>query len=136
MKSLPVCLLTLAAMAVTVVPADAECLKCLKSPHTCAVPITCAAPVTYAAPLTCAAPAVVAAPDCGCNAPMAAMSVGFGGVASLGTLYSVHMAGSFTGYEGLPNMNGGGVHRRLPYHSYRRPWAYPGPVSTHVSIVW
>ena len=124
MKSLPVYLLTLAAMAVAVVPANAGCLKCLKPRH------------TFATPITCAAPAVVAVPDCGCHAPMAAISVGFGGVASLGALYGVHMTGGFTGYEGLPNMNDGGVHPRLPYHSYRRPWADPGPISTHVSIVW
>ena len=41
-----------------------------------------------------------------------------------------------TGYEGLPNMDGGGVNHRYPYHSYRRPWAHPGPPSTNVSIVW
>lgn len=46
-------------------------------------------------------------------------------------------AGSgFTGFEGLPNMDGGGINHRYPYHSYRRPWAHPGPVSTNVNIVW
>ena len=59
-------------------------------------------------PLSCAAPAVVAVPDWGCHAPMAAMSICFGGVASLEAFYGVHMPGGFTGYEGLPNMNGRG----------------------------
>lgn len=45
--------------------------------------------------------------------------------------------GSFlSGYEGLPNMDGGGIHHRYPYHSYRRPWAHPGTPSTNVTIVW
>ena len=45
--------------------------------------------------------------------------------------------GSFlSGYEGLPNMDGGGVHHRYPYHSYRRPWAHPGTPSTNITIVW
>lgn len=41
-----------------------------------------------------------------------------------------------SGYEGLPNMDGGGIHYRYPYHSYRRPWAHPGPATTNISIVW
>ena len=44
--------------------------------------------------------------------------------------------GGLTGFEGLPNMDGGGINHRYPYHSYRRPWAHPGPPSTNVSIVW
>ncbi len=44
--------------------------------------------------------------------------------------------GGLTGFEGLPHMDGGGVNHRYPYHSYRRPWAHPGPPSTNVSIVW
>lgn len=42
----------------------------------------------------------------------------------------------WTGYEGLPNMDGGGVHIRYPYHSYRRPWFPPGPASTNITICW
>lgn len=45
-------------------------------------------------------------------------------------------AGFLSGYEGLPNMDGGGVHHRYPYHSYRRPWFHPGPPSANVTIVW
>jgi hypothetical protein len=45
-------------------------------------------------------------------------------------------AGGYTGFEGLPNMDGGGINYRFPYHSYRRPWAHPGPPVTNVSIVW
>jgi len=64
--------------------------------------------------------------------------MGFGGVAGFGAMYGMHVmnAGGYTGYEGLPNMDGGGVHNRYPYHSYRRPWANPGPRSTNVTIVW
>lgn len=46
------------------------------------------------------------------------------------------VGGGLTGFEGLPNMDGGGINHRYPYHSYRRPWAHPGPASTNVSIVW
>ncbi len=44
--------------------------------------------------------------------------------------------GFLSGYEGLPSMDGGGVHQRYPYHSYRRPWFHPGPASSNVTIVW
>lgn len=44
--------------------------------------------------------------------------------------------GFLSGYEGLPFMDGGGVHQRYPYHSYRRPWFHPGPASANISIVW
>ena len=40
-----------------------------------------------------------------------------------------HHGGSLTGYEGLPNMDGGGVNHRYPYHSYRRPWFHPRPIA-------
>jgi len=75
-----------------------------------------------------------------------------GGLAQVGNLYGLEGAyggnsldgrhgspasGSFlSGYEGLPNMDGGGIHYRYPYHSYRRPWAHPGTPSTNVTIVW
>ncbi|MCA9064752.1 MAG: hypothetical protein KDA96_16890 [Planctomycetaceae bacterium] len=60
------------------------------------------------------------------------------------TMQTVHgnyagYAGSgsgLTGYEGLPNMDGGGTHDRLPYHSYRRPWFHPGPPAKNITIVW
>lgn len=92
--------------------------------------------------------------DCGCAA---AACCGPGtGLAQIAGVYSHHgvcshhrvnghhgvygqypYSGSFlSGYEGLPNMDGGGVHYRYPYHSYRRPWFHPGPPSTNISIVW
>jgi hypothetical protein len=46
------------------------------------------------------------------------------------------VAGGYTGYEGLPNMDGSGVNDRYPYHSYRRPWHHPGPVARNISMVW
>ncbi len=92
---------------------------------------------------------------CACSAAASACCGMGGGVMQIGSLYS---AGSFnsgssvsgggsqwggpapgsflSGYEGLPNMDGGGVHHRYPYHSYRRPWAHPGTPSTNVTIVW
>ncbi|MFN8710267.1 MAG: hypothetical protein ACK50J_26645 [Planctomyces sp.] len=92
--------------------------------------------------------------DCGCSGPSPAVYAapieysglevagccGAGGLGQIGGLYgadALYGGGSFmSGYEGLPNMDGGGVHYRYPYHSYRRPWAHPGPPSTNVSIVW
>lgn len=53
-----------------------------------------------------------------------------------GDFLSGYEGGSLTGYEGLPNMDGGGVNHRYPYHSYRRPWFHPGPQSANISIVW
>jgi hypothetical protein len=50
--------------------------------------------------------------------------------------HHAHHSRGLTGYEGLPNMDGHGVHGRYPYHSYRRPWAHPGPMSTNITIVW
>ena len=41
-----------------------------------------------------------------------------------------------SGFENLPNMDGGGVHHRLPFHSYRRPWAHPGIADNNINIVW
>lgn len=100
-----------------------------------------------------------AAIDSGClcsGAVSACCGVG-GGVMQLGNIYgagSIYGAGNMSvmhggarghgpspgsflsGYEGLPNMDGGGIHHRYPYHSYRRPWAHPGTPSTNVTIVW
>jgi len=41
-----------------------------------------------------------------------------------------------SGFENLPNMDGGGVHHRLPFHSYRRPWAHPGIADNNINISW
>lgn len=108
-----------------------------------------AAPVVHMAPVA----------DCGCTCAAVSMpccGIG-GGIAQIGTAYSLgtfsdagisggavvtgdhgagNLASGLTGYEGLPNMDGGGVNHRYPYHSYRRPWAHPGPRSSNVSIVW
>jgi hypothetical protein len=62
---------------------------------------------------------------------------GQSGVISRGHGRSVPRHGSFlSGFEGIPSMDGGGIHYRYPYHSYRRPWAHPGTPSTNVTIVW
>jgi hypothetical protein len=59
------------------------------------------------------------------------------GTFSHGHLWPLRHHGSFlSGFEGIPSMDGGGIHHRLPYHSYRRPWAHPGTPSTNVTIVW
>lgn len=89
---------------------------------------------------------------CACAAAVSACCGAGGGLAHVGNFYGLSSAygdvpdgpgpvGPYpdpylTGYEGLPNMDGGGVHYRYPYHSYRRPWAHPGPLSTNVTIVW
>lgn len=160
MKHLYAAMLGVSAMCVVTTPISAGLLGCLKSRHcndceppapSCAQPAviavpSCAQPVAscaYPVP-SCAQPAIAAVPvmpDCGCHAPAAAYGVtafGFGGAAQIGMAYGMHVtgAGGYTGYEGLPNMDGGGKHGRYPYHSYRRPWAHPGPMSTNVSIVW
>lgn len=41
-----------------------------------------------------------------------------------------------SGFESLSNMDGFGVHHRLPFHSYRRPWAHPGIADNNINIVW
>ena len=41
-----------------------------------------------------------------------------------------------SGFENLPNMDGAGVHHRLPFHSYRRPWAHPGIAEKNINICW
>ncbi|MEZ6059984.1 MAG: hypothetical protein R3C19_06455 [Planctomycetaceae bacterium] len=115
----------------------ADC-GCAQPAASCAMP-TCAMP-TCAGP-TCAAPVVhapVLEPGCHCGAAVSGCC-GLGGAAGLAGLYAgggYAAGGSLTGYEGLPNMDGGGIHNRYPYHSYRRPWAHPGPASTNINIVW
>ena len=87
--------------------------------------------------------------DCGCACAVPSCcgvgGVG-GGLMQLGNLYgSTGVYGyhgspdprSFeSGFENLPDMDGGGVHHRLPFHSYRRPWAHPGIADTNINIVW
>ncbi len=73
--------------------------------------------------------------DCSCAYPVVAAS-GCCGPAGLAAVYGMHHVGGYTGYEGLPRMDGGGLHARYPYHSYRRPWAHPGPASANVTIIW
>lgn len=115
-------------------------------------PVVAVAPVAPQ-PVFHMAPAVGDA--CGCSAAVPTCC-GLGGLAGIGSFYGAniayggHMAhgysaggygspapGSFeSGFENLPNMDGGGIHHRYPYHSYRRPWAFPGTPSTNVTIVW
>ena len=114
-------------------------------------PVVAVAPVVHQ-PVIHMAPVVGDA--CGCSAAVPACC-GIGGLAGIGSFYSSSVAygghfamghgggygspapGSFvSGFENLPNMDGGGVHHRYPYHSYRRPWAFPGTPSTNVTIVW
>lgn len=110
--------------------------------------------VAYAPPVVPYSSPVAVAPivenACACTAAAAGCCGVGGGMMQLGSLYGAgsiygsHAAysgspavGSFlSGYEGLPNMDGGGIHHRYPYHSYRRPWAHPGTPSTNVTIVW
>ena len=92
--------------------------------------------------------------DVGCNCASVASSccgVG-GGLAQIGNLYGSEgvYGGNFgggqygsvdprsfqSGFESLPNMDGGGTHHRLPFHSYRRPWAHPGIADNNINIVW
>ncbi len=101
------------------------------------------APV-HAAPVHFA-PVIHSACHCG-HAAASCCGVGGGALMFAGGMpgieYSYGDGGSMygssflSGYEGLPNMDGGGVHHRYPYHSYRRPWAHPGPASANISIVW
>jgi hypothetical protein len=123
----------------------------------------CAAPVVHVAPVAdcgCACAASLA-PCCGIGGGMTQLGNMYGlgvhggvatdsgsaihdGVIHDGASHHGFSAGStfhgsasgLTGYEGLPDMDGGGVNHRYPYHSYRRPWAHPGPRSSNVSIVW
>lgn len=144
MKQLFAAMLSLTALFAAMSSADAGILKCRKSRHCdqCAPP---AANHVYehahrSRDCDCCQPVLCA--DCRCHAVATAccgMSAGFGGAAQLGAIYGMsHLAtpGRYTGYEGLPNMDGGGLNGRFPYHSYRRPWAHPGPQSVNVSIVW
>lgn len=134
MKQIFAVLFATATVFAAVSSADAGCLFCRRDceecPPTCAAPATCAAPVA-----SCCQPE----PDCACPA-VASACCGMaccGGVGQLGAMYG-YMTGprGLTGYEGLPNMDGRGVHGRYPYHSYRRPWFHPGPKSANVTIVW
>ncbi len=62
---------------------------------------------------------------------------GYYGAGYYGGYYGSPDPRSFeSGFENLPDMDGGGVHHRLPFHSYRRPWAHPGIADTNISIVW
>lgn len=110
--------------------------------------------VAYSAPVSVYSQPVNVAPAiedaCACTSVATSCCGVGGGMMQLGSFYgagsiygSGHThsgspaAGSFlSGYEGLPNMDGGGIHYRYPYHSYRRPWAHPGTPSTNVTIVW
>ena len=92
--------------------------------------------------------------DSGCDCASAATACcGFGGgLAQIGNLYGstgvyganfgggrhgrVDPRGFQSGFESLPNMDGGGTHNRLPFHSYRRPWAHPGIADNNINIVW
>ncbi|MCX7399522.1 MAG: hypothetical protein NT138_17790 [Planctomycetales bacterium] len=77
---------------------------------------------------------------CGVGAGMMQLGSFYGAGSIYGSGYAHSgspTVGSFlSGYEGLPNMDGGDIHHRYPYHSYRRPWAHPGTPSTNVTIVW
>lgn len=114
-------------------------------------------PVLHA-PVMYAAPEMDAGCECAAAVP-ACCGVG-GGMVQLGSLYGSpgyyggsHRGGygygygggyygspdprSFeSGFENQPNMDGGGVHHRLPFHSYRRPWAHPGIADNNINIVW
>lgn len=72
----------------------------------------------------------------GCACGHAVASCCGGGGAAWGMMSLSHRTTFLSGYEGLPNMDGGGVHYRYPYHSYRRPWFHPGPPSTNITICW
>ena len=82
---------------------------------------------------TCAAPC-----DCCYSVATACCGVTSGccGAGQMGMMYGVGQLHGYTGYEGLPAMDGRGVHGRYPYHSYRRPWFHPSPKSANASIVW
>ncbi len=145
--AMPSCAMPSCAMPSCGIPSCAMPLLALPSlalhslhHHPPLVPPSCAMPSDAMA--TCAAPAVHVplAYDAGCHCGAAAGGCcGLGGAAGLAGAYAhsgYGYGGSLTGYEGLPNMDGGGVHNRYPYHSYRRPWAHPGPASTNINIVW
>jgi hypothetical protein len=85
--------------------------------------------------------------ECACVVPSCCGIGGVGGgLVHLGSLYgtsgiygyheSPHPRSFESGFENLPNMDGYGVHHRLPFHSYRRPWAHPGVVDNNINIVW
>lgn len=113
-------------------------------------------PAHYAPVVSHNAPTLYSDPgiDVGCDCASVASSccgVG-GGLAQIGNLYgsaevyggnfgggqsgSVDPRSFQSGFESLPNMDGGGTHHRLPFHSYRRPWAHPGIADNNINIVW
>jgi hypothetical protein len=112
------------------------------------------AQVAYNAPVLAYAQPIRVAPAienaCACTSAATGCCGLGGGMMQLGSFYgagSIYGAGDahygspavgsfLSGYEGLPNMDGGGIHHRYPYHSYRRPWAHPGTPSTNITIVW
>ncbi len=141
------CLFAIGALTVSIQASLAGDCNCHRP-----APVIAVAPVVHQ-PVLHVAPVVGDA--CGCSAAVPACC-GLGGLAGIGSIYSSHVAyggfaaggystgyhgspapGSFvSGFENLPNMDGGGIHHRYPYHSYRRPWAFPGTPSTNVTIVW
>lgn len=141
------CLFAIGVVTVSIQASRAGDCNCRRP-----APVIAVAPVVHQ-PVLHVAPVVGDA--CGCSAAVPACC-GLGGLAGVGSIYSSHVAyggfaagghstvyhgspapGSFeSGFENLPNMDGGGIHHRYPYHSYRRPWAFPGTPSTNVTIVW
>lgn len=120
----------------------------------------CSRGLVHYAPMMYAVPEVDA--SCGCDAVSSCCGAGGvgGGMVQPGSLYGSaglygvgHSGGNGNGYgggyygspdprsfesgfESLPNMDGGGVHHRLPFHSYRRPWAHPGIADNNINIIW
>ncbi|MCA9008737.1 MAG: hypothetical protein KDB01_03270 [Planctomycetaceae bacterium] len=107
------------------------------------------APVVYAGPAMHTTEPMDACCECASVVPGCCGIGGVGGgLVQLGNLYgsSGHFGGGYSGhpdprsfesgFENLPNMDGGGVHHRLPFHSYRRPWAHPGVADNNINIVW
>ncbi len=111
-------------------------------------------PAHYAPVVSHHAPVLNSDPgiDAGCDCASVASSCCGGGLAQIGNLYgsegvyggnvggshsrSVDARSFQSGFESLPNMDGGGTHHRLPFHSYRRPWAHPGIAHNNINIVW
>ena len=113
------------------------------------------APMIYAAPEmdACCECAAAVPTCCGCGGVGGGM-VQFGSLYGSAGFYGGGYAGGYghgygggyhgspdprsfeSGFENLPNMDGGGVHHRLPFHSYRRPWAHPGIADNNINIIW
>ena len=107
------------------------------------------APVVYAGPAVHVTEPMDPCCECASMVPACCGIGGVGGgVVQLGNLYGSgeHFGGGYpgspdprsfeSGFENLSNMDGGGVHHRLPFHSYRRPWAHPGVADNNINIVW